>query len=471
MKSILVVSAICIALLLSTGKSFSQVAINTDGSLPNNSAMLDVKSTGKGVLITRLTTAQRNAISNPANGLMVFDMNTGSFWYYYVNEWLEIPGGNLSNLSDTDGDTKIEVEKTSDEDIIRFSTAGTERMTIEPGRIKLGLLNNNTIIGENASLANLTGNTNTVIGYSSFGNYINGDLDGSNNIVIGDNSLNNFESGNHNIAIGSNVMNYKQLGSNNIALGQDCFNGQGSSSGNIAIGVSALSTTTYGDNNISIGNYSCQEAKGSYNVCIGEGAGATTWGGENILIGHQAGASNYSGSNIFIGSQIGLYDSGGSNTIIGNHAAKQPGSLNTIIGREAGNPNIGNEGNCGYENVYIGDQAGYSSSYSQYNTFIGKSSGYSNSGESNVFLGYHSGANETGSNKLYISNSDTSTPLIYGEFDNSLLKFNGQVNVVNHDVYINDNTKGIIMTSPNGQCWQVKVLDNGSLSTIAVTCP
>jgi hypothetical protein len=39
-------------------------------------------------------------------------------------------------------------------------------------------------------------------------------------------------------------------------------------------------------------------------------------------------------------------------------------------------------------------------------------------------LGYNAGYNETGSNKLYIDNSGTTTPLIYGEFDNQFVKIN-----------------------------------------------
>ena len=46
-------------------------AINNDGSNADASAMLDVKSTNKGMLVPRMTTAQRNAISNPATGLMI----------------------------------------------------------------------------------------------------------------------------------------------------------------------------------------------------------------------------------------------------------------------------------------------------------------------------------------------------------------------------------------------------------------
>jgi len=54
---------------------------------------------------------------------------------------------------------------------------------------------------------------------------------------------------------------------------------------------------------------------------------------------------------------------------------------------------------------------------------LGYQSGYSiANGSNNIFLGYQAGYNETGSNKLYIENSDSSTPLIYGEFDNKVVK-------------------------------------------------
>jgi len=61
----------------------AQVGINTDGSQPDNSAMLDVKSTIKGLLIPRMTIANRDVISNPATGLLVFCTDNNQ---YYTNK-------------------------------------------------------------------------------------------------------------------------------------------------------------------------------------------------------------------------------------------------------------------------------------------------------------------------------------------------------------------------------------------------
>ena len=65
-----------------TGISQS-VGINTDGSNPDPSAVLDVKSTDKGVLIPRMTATQRNAISNPPKGLLVFQTDPVAAFCYY----------------------------------------------------------------------------------------------------------------------------------------------------------------------------------------------------------------------------------------------------------------------------------------------------------------------------------------------------------------------------------------------------
>lgn len=66
---------------------FGQVAVNTSGDLPKSSAMLEVNSTSKGVLFPRMTTAQRNAISSPANGLLVYDLTVHEFYYCQDNTW------------------------------------------------------------------------------------------------------------------------------------------------------------------------------------------------------------------------------------------------------------------------------------------------------------------------------------------------------------------------------------------------
>jgi hypothetical protein len=66
------------------------VAINTNGAPPNPSAMLDVNSTRGGFLPPRMTTAQINAIANPATGLMVLNTVTNCVEYYNGVSWQNI---------------------------------------------------------------------------------------------------------------------------------------------------------------------------------------------------------------------------------------------------------------------------------------------------------------------------------------------------------------------------------------------
>jgi hypothetical protein len=88
-------SFLFVMLLLNSSLLFSQVAVNTDGSPPDNSAMLDVSSTIKGALLPRMTQAQIGAISSPANGLQVF-CTTANKMYIYVaslGQWKEVAYG------------------------------------------------------------------------------------------------------------------------------------------------------------------------------------------------------------------------------------------------------------------------------------------------------------------------------------------------------------------------------------------
>ncbi len=75
--------------------NFAQVGIGT--ATPNTSAQLDVTSTNKGLLMPRMTTAQRTAIASPANGLIVFDITTNSFWYYNGTAWAVLSAGSSTN--------------------------------------------------------------------------------------------------------------------------------------------------------------------------------------------------------------------------------------------------------------------------------------------------------------------------------------------------------------------------------------
>lgn len=75
----------------------AQVGIGT--VTPNSSSVLDIVSTTQGMLAPRMTTAQRIAIPAPADGLLVYDTDLKSFYYYNVTTWVSINSGVSARLN------------------------------------------------------------------------------------------------------------------------------------------------------------------------------------------------------------------------------------------------------------------------------------------------------------------------------------------------------------------------------------
>lgn len=271
------------------------ISINADGTSPDNSAMLDVQSTNSGVLVPRMTMAQRDAITNPATGLLLFQTDNGQGFYYNSGTpgspvWTLIGSGVSAGnfIGDADNDTKIQVEETGDEDIIRFDMGGLEYFTMDSGKIGVFNTGSSVYMGANAGLKDDLSLTRGNVGY------------------------------------GTNALK-ESIGASNSAFG---FNALRDNTGNSSTAIGAW----------------------SFNSNIG--------GVRNVGLGASAGFGNLAGSN---------------------------------------------------------------------NVFIGWQSGSSNTGSNNVFLGSEAGRNYTGSDKLYIENSNSNKPLIYGNFLNDSLIIHGNL--------------------------------------------
>ena len=79
---------IIIVLIIFTIKSNAQVGIGT--ITPDASSMLDISTTTKGLLAPRMTTAQKDAIASPANGLLVYDTDLEKFDYFNGTAWISL---------------------------------------------------------------------------------------------------------------------------------------------------------------------------------------------------------------------------------------------------------------------------------------------------------------------------------------------------------------------------------------------
>jgi hypothetical protein len=101
MKKIFISYVVTLSLVivsLSPSKAQS-VAINTDGTTADASAMLEIKSTTRGLLTPRMTLAQRNLIGSPATGLMIYQTdNTPGYYYYNGSAWIQFSTGSATNF-------------------------------------------------------------------------------------------------------------------------------------------------------------------------------------------------------------------------------------------------------------------------------------------------------------------------------------------------------------------------------------
>lgn len=240
-----------------------------------------------------------------------------------------------------------------------------------------------------------------------------------------------FANGAGNLFLGTSAVGaFSQVaGQNNVGLGAAAFQRNSTGTFNVAIGGNAMGCNTIGYYNVAIGQDTLfNNATGVYNTAIGSNAcyGNTT-GNHNVGLGINALNKNTVGrANIAIGAQCMQEGTAMNfNLAIGAFAMySNTGHNNTAVGYQA----LMNK-TSGDSNVAIGFNAGYGQTNGGNNTFIGSYSGQNNAGSGNVFLGFNAGYSEPGSNKLYIENSSSTTPLILGDFANDYVTIFGKTGV------------------------------------------
>jgi trimeric autotransporter adhesin len=409
-------------LVLLLGSSLNaQVAINTDGSLPDNSAMLDVKSTAKGVLFPRMTLVQRNAIANPASGLIIYQSDVAPGLYYNsgngVSPAWEITGtGSGWALTGNAGTSGVNnFIGTTDNQPLRFKINNTWAGELNPATANVYLGtgagqanttgNSNVAIGEHSLFNNTEGGYNTANGYYS----LNFNTTGSDNSAMGAYALYHNTTGIENTAVGRNALFATTNGSENTAIGKDALlsnttgeantaNGfqtlysnltgayncaagyqslhsNTSGSNNVGLGIMSLFSNTIGNENTAIGNQSMENnIQGNYNVAVGSSALLINQGNNNTAVGYAASPNNNTGTNnTAIGYQSLFHNYNGNSNLAAGYRAllnNVGGNLNTAIGNNA---LLGNQ--SGSDNVAIGDNALYANV----------------SGYNNIALGYYSG--------------------------------------------------------------------------------
>ncbi|MCF8369259.1 MAG: hypothetical protein K9G76_09475 [Bacteroidales bacterium] len=139
-------------IIVITGNISAQgVSISEDGADPDGSAMLDIQSSTKGLLIPRVSFVEMYNISNPAVGLLVFCTSFNKFYFYVGGVWKEVGG-------ETDDDWTIDGNDmySNNSGYIGIGTTNvlpTHKLTIENaiGSNVLRLVGDGTY-GENAKI-------------------------------------------------------------------------------------------------------------------------------------------------------------------------------------------------------------------------------------------------------------------------------------------------------------------------------
>ena len=301
------------------------VAINEDGSLPDPHAMLDIKSSNKGLLIPRMSMGARQSILAP-QGLLVYDINTFSFWYSQgltLNATLDTVT-RWKNMS-TDNNWSVTGNAALDGNNSFLGTIGTIPLNIRVNNQPSGRIDPtyyNTFWGYQSGFSDTlatstTGIGNTASGYRSLYSNINGGY----NTATGMNALQLNTSGSNNTASGENAMGANTTGSDNTATGMNALKMNTNGHSNTASGFNAMGANTTGINNTATGqNTMFLNWTGSYN---------TTNGTVSLY-------NNSSGShNTAIGYQTLFFNTTGSyNTAIGDNANVSSGNFTnaTAIG-------------------------------------------------------------------------------------------------------------------------------------------
>lgn len=404
------------------------VGINT--STPHSSAALDIVATNKGMLVPRLTEAQRNAITSPATGLLIFQTdNTAGFYYYNGTDWTAINSGITTETDPKVGNLSLDMIPKWDGTALVNSNifqSGTNvginnvspRYPLSVGADFGNNISNiaafNTTANHAVFIGETTNQKGIMLGYD--GNDIQGRVGTA---VNSDLVFNKFGG---NVGIGTATPSEKldvdgKIKTTNLQITNGAINGyvlQSDANGNATWGNPINSKIEDADANTKI-----EVEKNSNEDKIRFSLNGTEYfrmdrGSLEVL---------NTGGSVLIGKEAGLnetYNSVNQNVGVGFQALKA--STNSFNNVGIGSRALWSQAD-GNDNVAVGTDA-LRSNNSVKNVAVGAFAGAENIGAGNVFLGFHAGENELGNDKLYIANSNTTSPLIFGDFFSKKITIN-----------------------------------------------
>ncbi|MBK8493559.1 MAG: hypothetical protein IPL50_00150 [Chitinophagaceae bacterium] len=340
-KLLRLVLAISIATTIHSTASTQSLSINNTGNPADASAILDVSSTAKGMLIPRMDKTQKNAIATPANALLIYQTGPDSIGFHYYDlpntQWVFINASGFATDTiawKTTGNTGLADSSSF------FGNIDNVPLNFRQNNIKAGRIDNikgNVFLGNNAGNDTATGyvsigtnagatvnniNPGVNIG-SSAGRYTKGDNSVNIGVLAGQSQVSNTTT--QNVFIGAAAGQFNKAGGGNVAIGQQAFRNDSTGALNTAIGYFSMVNAKNGSGNSALGAYSLQNhITGDYNTAIGyEAMQLDSAGALNSAMGWRALRNNKSGvENAAFG--------------VGAMEAATTGSYNVAIGRSAG---------------------------------------------------------------------------------------------------------------------------------------
>ncbi|MCY7410754.1 MAG: T9SS type A sorting domain-containing protein [Chitinophagales bacterium] len=459
MKKQFVVALMLVAFYSSAQNTFpSTGSVGIGTTAPSASSILEIKSTTQGVLIPRMTKTQRDAIVAPVSGLLIYQTNNSSGFYYYDGAWSAIaPKSANKSLNNLTAPTSIPVDLLPvsigainlGSDLLKWNNLYLNNLIFADesvqstafisyisgagisitGKTISNIGDQNALDDANLNLSNLSAtsinqslisNTNNAfdLGSSSLNwrnLYLGGDIYSGNERVIKNSGTNSF------FGLSSGINN--SSGIDNTFLGNESGASNTTGYNNSALGNHALYSNTFGYINTAIGDSAMfSNVDGYVNTAVGDGAlYSNTSGSKNTAVGAYTMHSNTTGKvNTAIGGHALFSNTlGDANVAIGASAMEHStiGNTNISIGKSSmvnlinGSNNTGIGNHVLYSNTSlnyltaVGDSAlSFNNGGSGQNVAFGASAGYANStGSNNCFIGYHGGITvATGSQNTFV---------------------------------------------------------------------
>ena len=248
LKGILLVLLFASIQIVSYGQG---VGIGTTN--PDNSAILDLSSSDKGLLLPRMSLKQRTSIKNPANGLIVYqtDMMSG-IYVYNGSDWSAM------------GNTEAKLT-TADNSI--WSTSGNSGLD---------------------GTQHFIGTVDEVPLIFKVNNFFSGKIDAQRGTLMLGYRSGIISNAYNSVILGSLAMQKANNSGNNVAIGFQAMYSNEAGGHNLALGTGALAANASGNNNVAIGSLSGYKSTGSGNVFLGFQSGYAESGSNKLIVVNDA---------------------------------------------------------------------------------------------------------------------------------------------------------------------------------------